>query len=295
VSYINFNNIQLTEVCNRLGLPIIKHGYGGNYKVKNFGGLIIKDSYFYQHSTGEKGGVIKFVMLTEGCSYQAAIELIKEIFNDDIPQNSAISETQHSVSEDKKKTNILFIPPAWNNEHKIINYLESRYISRDLINQEIKANRIKGVSIKGHLNVAFLCYDLTDHTLIKGAIIRGVEGSFKGNLIDSDGDYGYCIGPNQSSVKSIYIFEAPIDLLSYLTMYQQDPNIVYTAMGGVKPRVVEKLIERFNPSSITCCTDNDIAGDKFYNELKHLYSNLRIRRQTSKLKDWNEDLQNLQS
>ena len=64
MSYINFNNIQLTEVCNRLGLPIIKHGYNGNYKVKNYGGLIIKDSYFYQHSTGEKGGVINFVMLT---------------------------------------------------------------------------------------------------------------------------------------------------------------------------------------------------------------------------------------
>ena len=294
MSYINFNNIQLTEVCNRLGLPIIKHEYGGNYKVKNFGGLIIKDSYFYQHSTGEKGGVIKFVMLTEGCSYQAAIELVKELFKDDVPQNSTVLSTQYSVHEKEEKNNI-FIPPTWNNDHKIINYLESRCISRNLINQEIKANRIKGVSIKGHLNVAFLCYDLTDLSLIKGAIVRGIEGPFKGILIDSDGDYGYCISSNQSSVKSIYIFEAPIDLLSYLTMYQQDPNIVYAAMGGVKPRVVEKLIERFNPSSITCCTDNDIAGDKFYNELKHLYSNLRIRRQTSKLKDWNEDLQNLQS
>lgn len=294
MSYINFNNIQLTEVCNRLGLPIIKHGYGGNYKVKNFGGLIIKDSYFYQHSTGEKGGVIKFVMLTEGCSYQAAIELVKELFKDDVPQNSTVLSTQYSVHEKEEKNNI-FIPPTWNNDHKIINYLESRCISSNLINQEIKANRIKGVSIKGHLNVAFLCYDLTDLSLIKGAIVRGIEGPFKGILIDSDGDYGYCISSNQSSVKSIYIFEAPIDLLSYLTMYQQDPNIVYAAMGGVKPRVVEKLIERFNPSSITCCTDNDIAGDKFYNELKHLYSNLRIRRQTSKLKDWNEDLQNLQS
>lgn len=294
MSYINFNNIQLTEVCNRLGLPIIKHGYGGNYKVKNFGGLIIKDSYFYQHSTGEKGGVIKFVMLTEGCSYQAAIELVKELFKDDVPQNSTVLSTQYSVHEKEEKNNI-FIPPTWNNNHKIINYLESRCISSNLINQEIKANRIKGVSIKGHLNVAFLCYDLTDLSLIKGAIVRGIEGPFKGILIDSDGDYGYCISSNQSSVKSIYIFEAPIDLLSYLTMYQQDPNIVYAAMGGVKPRVVEKLIERFNPSSITCCTDNDIAGDKFYNELKHLYSNLRIRRQTSKLKDWNEDLQNLQS
>ena len=242
MSYINFNNIQLTEVCNRLGLPIIKHGYGGNYKVKNYGGLIIKDSYFYQHSTGEKGGVIKFVMLTEGCSYQAAIELVKELFKDDVPQNSTVLSTQDSVSEKEEKDNI-FIPPAWNNDHKIINYLESRCISRDLINQEIKANRIKGVSIKGHLNVAFLCYDLTDHTLIKGAIVRGIEGPFKGILIDSDGDYGYCIAPNKSSVKSIYIFEAPIDLLSYLTLYQQDPNIVYTAMGGVKPRVVEKLIE----------------------------------------------------
>ena len=294
MSYINFNNIQLTEVCNRLGLPIIKHGYGGNYKVKNFGGLIIKDSYFYQHSTGEKGGVIKFVMLTEGCSYQAAIELVKELFKDNVSQNSAVLSTQYSVYEKEEKNNI-FIPPTWNNDHKIINYLESRRISRNLINQEIKANRIKGVSIKGHLNVAFLCYDLTDLSLIKGAIVRGIEGPFKGILINSDGDYGYCLAPNQQSVKSIYIFEAPIDLLSYLTMYQQDPNIVYTAMGGVKPRVVEKLIGRFNPSSITCCTDNDIAGDKFYNDLKHLYPNLRIRRQTSKSKDWNEDLQNLYS
>ena len=294
MSYINFNNIQLTEVCNRLGLPIIKHGYGGNYKVKNYGGLIIKDSYFYQHSTGEKGGVIKFVMLTEGCSYQAAIELVKELFKDDVSQNSTVLSTQYSVYEKEEKNNI-FITPTWINDHKIINYLESRRISRNLINQEIKANRIKGVSIKGHLNVAFLCYDLTDLSLIKGAIVRGIEGPFKGILINSDGDYGYCLAPNQQSVKSIYIFEAPIDLLSYLTMYQQDPNIVYTAMGGVKPRVVEKLIERFNPSSITCCTDNDIAGDKFYNELKHLYPNLRIRRQTSKSKDWNEDLQNLYS
>ena len=264
MSYINFNDIQLTEVCNRLGLPIIKHGYGGNYKVKNYGGLIIKDSYFYQHSTGEKGGVIKFVMLTEGCSYQAAIELVKELFKDDVSQNSTVLSTQYSVYEKEEKNNI-FIPPTWNNDHKIINYLESRRI----------------------------CYDLTDLSLIKGAIVRGIEGPFKGILINSDGDYGYCLAPNQQSVKSIYIFEAPIDLLSYLTMYQQDPNIVYTAMGGVKPRVVEKLIERFNPSSITCCTDNDIAGDKFYNELKHLYPNLRIRRQTSKSKDWNEDLQNL--
>lgn len=294
MSYINFNDIQLTEVCNRLGLPIIKHGYGGNYKVKNYGGLIIKDSYFYQHSTGEKGGVIKFVMLTEGCSYQAAIELIKELFKDDVSQNSTVLSTQYSVYEKEEKNNI-FISPTWNNDHKIIDYLESRRISRNLINQEIKANRIKGVSIKGHLNVAFLCYDLTDLSLIKGAIVRGIEGPFKGILINSDGDYGYCLAPNQQSVKSIYIFEAPIDLLSYLTMYQQDPNIVYTAMGGVKPRVVEKLIERFNPSSITCCTDNDIAGDKFYNDLKHLYTNLRIRRQTSKSKDWNEDLQNLYS
>lgn len=294
MSYINFNDIQLTEVCNRLGLPIIKHGYGGNYKVKNYGGLIIKDSYFYQHSTGEKGGVIKFVMLTEGCSYQAAIELVKELFKDDVSQNSTVLSTQYSVYEKEEKNNI-FIPPTWNNDHKIINYLESRRISRNLINQEIKANRIKGVYIKGHLNVAFLCYDLTDLSLIKGAIVRGIEGPFKGILINSDGDYGYCLAPNQQSVKSIYIFEAPIDLLSYLTMYKQDPNIVYTAMGGVKPRVVEKLIERFNPSSITCCTDNDIAGDKFYNDLKHLYPNLRIRRQTSKSKDWNEDLQNLYS
>lgn len=58
MSYINFNNIQLTEVCNRLGLPIIKHGYGGNYKVKNYGGLIIKDSYFINIVLEKKGALL---------------------------------------------------------------------------------------------------------------------------------------------------------------------------------------------------------------------------------------------
>lgn len=289
MSFLNYQSIPLIKVCQTLGLSYQKHGYGGNYKVNNFGGLVIKDSFFYQHSTGEKGGVVKFIMLTQGCSYQAATDLLKSLFHEDLTVlESSLQKFPGNNQEHSKKA---FIESNWCTDDRVTQYLLSRGIEKNIIHQEIASNRIKGVLVKDHLNVAFLCRDLSETAdSVKGAIIRGITSTFKGLLKDSDGSFGYVIPSSTQQTRTVYLFEAPIDLLSFLTLHPQDLSSTYVAMGGVKMSVVSKIVDFYKPSILICCTDNDKAGHDFYHQLLEVYPTMRIRRLIPKLKDWNEDL-----
>lgn len=285
ISY--YKQLPLTEVCKALGLTYVKHGYGGNYKVKDFGGLVIKDNFFYQHSTGEKGSVIDFVMLTQGCHFKEALSILQELFGKDHVASPPIQELSNPT---ENKREAIFEEPSWIQEPQIIEYLLTRKIDRQLIDEEIRQRRIQGVLVKGHLNVAFLCYDLENPVLVRGTIVRGIKEPFKGLLKGSNGAFGYWVPPNTQNVHTLYVFEAPIDLLSYLTLYGHDHTIGYVAMGGVKPHVITQLVATYNPSTIVCCTDNDEAGHHFFKQLQEQFSTKRLRRRVPLYKDWNEDL-----
>lgn len=274
----------LIEICNYLGLKIVKHGYGGNFKVLDYGGLIIKNNYFYRHSTGEKGGVIDFIMLVEQCSFKEALQLLITM-DRSYTDNTRLQKTVTNTIEKRSD----FICPVLIEDEQITNYLLSRGIASRIIQQEIESQRIKGVMYNNHVNVAFICYDILQ-PIIKGIILRGIHSPFKGIYKGSQGNIGYSIIPKQS-FRCLYIFEAPIDLLSYISLYQYDPSAAYVAMGGVKPSVIENFTKNFDVKVMVCCTDNDEAGHNFYNKLQNEYKHMRIRRHTPIQKDWNEDLQ----
>ena len=93
---------------------------------------------------------------------------------------------------------------------------------------------------------------------------------------------------------SLYVFEAPIDLLSFISLYPkgwQEHN--YVACCGVSIQPVLKMLERMpTPDTVYLCLDNDAAGQKacerMANELAgRSVSSVRIAPQR---KDWNEDL-----
>lgn len=88
----------------------------------------------------------------------------------------------------------------------------------------------------------------------------------------------------------MYVFEALIDLLSYLTLYGQDRAVSYVAMGGVNPHVITQLLNVYNPCLIICCTDNDEAWHHFFKQLQEQFPTKRFRRKIPIYKDWNEDL-----
>ena len=102
-------------------------------------------------------------------------------------------------------------------------------------------------------------------------------------------------------IKKIYFFEAPIDLLSYLTIYKGSKklnNSLFVATGGNNKRLIKENIEEIskhdNIEEIKCCFDNDDFGDNFYSWIYKKYKEkYKITREKSKNEDWNDDLQKI--
>ena len=93
----------------------------------------------------------------------------------------------------------------------------------------------------------------------------------------------------------LFVFEAPIDMLSFITLHKQSwEKHSYIAMNGVYESAVLKALESHkNLDRIYLCTDNDEGGIDAAYRLKdilneHGYTD--IYRVTPEHKDFNEDL-----
>ncbi len=93
----------------------------------------------------------------------------------------------------------------------------------------------------------------------------------------------------------LYVFEAPIDLLSFITLYKntnwQQHN--YVAMCGTSSMpMIELLDNNSHITHVVVCTDNDKTGHQVYKRFKLLLDErgLTSSRITPQTKDFNEDL-----
>ncbi len=99
---------------------------------------------------------------------------------------------------------------------------------------------------------------------IRYASARGVtQGSaYKQDIVGSDKKYGFAI---QGESDEVFVFEAPIDVLSHATLYklmnydwQKDSRV---SLGGVSDLALEQYLSAHpNIKRITFCLDNDKAG-----------------------------------
>ena len=69
-------------IARKVNLPDYLFGQGfsltnegsGNFRVHGFQGLIVKENYWYRHSTGEYGNALDFVMKFENLKFYDAVE-----------------------------------------------------------------------------------------------------------------------------------------------------------------------------------------------------------------------------
>lgn len=92
----------------------------------------------------------------------------------------------------------------------------------------------------------------------------------------------------------LYIFEAPIDLLSYLSLHPKNwQQHSYVALCGVSSQAMMKMLElNSHLKEVALCLDNDEAGYKASERLKNQLAENRYRCHliVSQGKDWNDDL-----
>lgn len=140
-------------------------------------------------------------------------------------------------------------------------------------------------------NAVFVGYDAQGNAAHANLRGTGSESTFKGNVPGSRPEYSFHW---TGSSDKLYLFEAPIDMLSYISMHKDGwQKHSYAACCGVSDRVMLQMLQDdSNIKTVCLCLDNDEAGWKADKRIADKLFTQGI--QTEILvpihKDWNEDL-----
>ena len=91
----------------------------------------------------------------------------------------------------------------------------------------------------------------------------------------------------------LFVFEAPIDLLSFICLYPQDwQTRNYLALGGVSGKALDRFLsERKDTRKVFLCLDSDTAGSEACSRLaQDIPSETAVIRLVPARKDWNDVL-----
>ena len=247
--------------------------------------ITIRGSKWFDHKNQTGGGAIKFMQEFYGMDFQTAVQ---ELLGRSITPLSH-SPPKAIAKEEKKEFRL---PQANTNMHRVYAYLiKQRFISADIITHFAKQHTL--YEDKNHHNAVFV--GLNEKGMPKQAHKRStnsVGSTFRITCSGSDTRYSFA---HFGEDERLYIFEAPIDMLSFLTLYPKEwQKHSYIAMNGVyENAVLTALKNHSNLSEVILCVDNDEGGIEAVDRLRDIlnengYSN--VKRLAPPYKDWNEVL-----
>ena len=247
--------------------------------------ITIRGSKWFDHKNQTGGGAIKFMQEFYGMDFQTAVQ---ELLGQTVTLLSH-SPPKAIAKEEKKEFRL---PQANTNMHRVYAYLiKQRFISPDIISHFAKQHTL--YEDKEHHNAVFVGVD--ENGVPRQASKRSTNSygnSFRITCQGSDTRYSFA---HFGESKRLYVFEAPIDMMSFLTLYQKDwQKHSYIAMNGVyENAVLVALKNHSNLSKVILCVDNDEGGIEAVDRLRDIlnengYSN--VKRLAPPYKDWNEVL-----
>lgn len=248
--------------------------------------ITIRGSKWFDHKNQTGGGAIKFMQEFYGMDFQTAVQ---ELLGRSI---SPLSNSPPKADKQEQKTRDFKLPEANSNMHRVYAYLiKQRFISAEIITHFAKQHTL--YEDKTHHNAVFV--GLNEKGVPKQAHKRStnsVGSTFRITCGGSDTRYSFA---HFGESKRLYVFEAPIDMMSFLTLYPKDwQKHSCIAMNGVyENAVLAALKNHSNLSEVILCVDNDEGGIEAVGRLKDILSEngyTDVKRLAPKFKDWNEVL-----
>ena len=125
------------------------------------------------------------------------------------------------------------------------------------------------------------------------AYIRGTYVNKR--YVKSLGISDFIIYKSNNNYDGMYLFESPIDILSFNELYPENKGFMVSINGSLMINKIPLLIDKYkyDLNYIYCCFDNDDKGEVYYKKVckyTELYKDIKCLRFKSKLKDFNEDL-----
>ena len=218
-------------------------------------------------------------------------EAVKELLGEE-----GVGETnRRTAKEDAGRQKVCPIPlpglelPERNESCEIARkyLIEQRKLSEQLVDQMIEKGDI--YESKNYHNVVFVGRDKEQNP--RYAAMRGTdENRYRGEARGSEKAYGFGhIGTDEK----LFVFESPIDLLSYITAVPEEwEKHSYISLGGLSEKAMKRMYTEYpHIHSIYLCLDNDEPGNERCRQFVSLIpEELSVYRLEPVKKDWNECL-----
>jgi len=265
------NQVNLEQFLRSQGEQVIKSG--NEYRWKRHDSLTIKGNKWFRHSQSKGGYPVEFVMEFFGKTFPEAMFLL----TGEMPTSNS---TTAAPSADFR------LPPRNRYVERMMAYLCQRKIPEELVQEFYKEGLI--YEDAQHHNIVFVGKDETG--IPRYAHCKGTEDSFRMDVQGSDKSHNFAY---RSGGKSLFVFEAPIDLMSFIALYPKNwKTRNYLSLGGVGAKALEGFLsERKDTETVYICTDADKAGNDAVNRLlESIPEHMAVIRLIPCDKDWNEVL-----
>lgn len=279
------NSVELEDFLERQGEQLIRSGR--DKRLKSDRSITVRGNRWFDHST-EKGGLaIDFVQKFYGVSFQEAVVLL-------LGGEKGIEFKQTSKSTDEQEKKRFVLPEANSDMRRVFAYLiKQRFIDRNVL-ACFAREKLLFEDAKYH-NAVFVGFDekgVARHAHRKST---ATGSGFRINVEGSNPAYSFHYISKNSHPHTLFVFEAPIDLLSYISLHPQNwENSSYVALNGVSGQPILKLLELYPQlQRVSLCLDNDKAGLKAAGRIHKTMQRQGLEDvvyDVSAHKDWNEDL-----
>ena len=258
---------------------------GKEYRWLRHDSVMINKNEWYRFSQNKGGHAIDFMKEFYGLSFA---EAVRELLGEE-------GEKARPAKADEGRQKVCPIPlpkvvlPERNESCEIARkyLIKQRKLSETLIDQMIAKGNI--YESKEHHNVVFVGRDGEGNP--RYAALRGTDQQrYRGEAKGSEKAYGF---GHMGTDEKLFVFESPIDLLSYITAVpDQWEKHSYISLGGLSEKALKRTYTEYkNIRSIYLCLDHDEAGNERCRQLVSLIpEKFRIFRLEPVKKDWNECL-----
>lgn len=266
---------------------------GHEFRLTNDPYITVKSNNWFDQAEQRGGNAISLIRNIYSLSYPEAVTMLLD--------GEVIQPTTIRDGPKNKEHKPFELPPRHTDQRRVYAYLiKHRQIPADVVTHFVKAKMLyesaepskDGQSI--YHNAVFVGHD--EQGQARHAHKRGLNNfgaSYKGNISGSVPAHSfYHAGISQN----LYVFEAPIDLLSFVALYPdhwQDHS--YVALCGTSPKAMLHRLE-VNPALtvVHVCLDNDERGIAASNKLLGVLAEkggVQAQALFPQNKDWNVDRQ----
>ena len=267
------NAANLEDFLRAQGETLVRSGK--EYRWKAHDSLTVCGNKWFRHSQSKGGHPVDFVMEFYGKSFPEAVQML----------TGEPGEVQPEA--DPAPSPAFRLPLRNVTNANILSYLtQERKLSPSLVNFFIAAGDIYEDS--SHHNVVFVGRDADGHP--RYASSRGIQEKFRQDVAGAEKAFGFA---HRGTDKQLLVFEAPIDLLSFIELFPKNwQQHNYLSLGGVSGKALQQFLsERPDMERVFLCLDADKAGEDACKRLAGLLpDSVSVTRIQPCMKDWNDVL-----